>query len=212
LDDYACYIEALILMQEITGDQAYLHKAKNYTAYVFEHFSDEEDNLFYYTGVSQKDIILRKTEVYDGATPSANAVMAGNLFYLALIFDEPGYRRRAEKMLRSLYPAIEKYPGSFGFWAGIYLREAAGVVEIAVTGTSTGSILKEILQEFIPNKALQSTGSGKPEAMPLLENKATGDKPAIYVCRNYSCLAPVFTVKEMAGLIKNHPNSRETPQ
>lgn len=212
LDDYACYIEALIHMQEITGDQAYLHKAHSYTNYVFQHFSDEEDNLFYYTGVAQKDIILRKTEVYDGATPSANAVMAGNLFYLALVFNEPDRHERAEKMLRSLFPAMEKYPGSFGFWAGIYLRQAAGIAEIAVTGTSTGPILKEILQEFIPNKVLQSTGNGAPEVMPLLENKTVGAKPAIYVCRNYSCLAPVFTVEELAGLVKNHLNSRETSQ
>lgn len=205
LDDYACYIEALIHLQEITGDQEYLRKAGNYTVYVFTHFSDGNDNLFYYTGAGQQDIILRKTEVYDGATPSANAVMTQNLFYLALALNEPGYRQRAEKMLRSLYPAMEKYPGSFGCWAGIYLRQSAGIAEIAVTGISTGALLQEILQEFIPNKVLQSTGSGEPESMPLLENKPVGDKPAIYVCRNYSCLAPVFTTGELAGLLKNHP-------
>lgn len=203
LDDYAFYIDALIHLQEITGDQEYLAKARLYTGHVEENFSDEEANLFYYTGSAQKDIILRKTEVYDGATPSANGVMAGNLFYLALVFDEQNWRERAEKMLRSLYPATEKYPGSFAFWAGIYLRQAAGIEEIALAGISVDAILREILHKFIPNRVLQSTGRGEPEAMPLLQNKPVTARTSIYVCRNYSCFAPVFTAEELDALLKS---------
>ena len=203
LDDYAFYIEGLIHLQEITGDQQYLLKAKEYTGYVISRFSDEEDALFYYTGQGQEDVIVRKTEVYDGATPSANAVMAGNLFYLSVVFDEQDWKKRAEKMLGFMYIAIEKYPGSFAYWAKIFNKQAAGILEIAVTGTDTSTVLKEILQEFIPNKLLQSTTTSSTDYLPLLKNKSLTKLPHIYVCSNYSCMAPVFSLAELREIIKN---------
>lgn len=204
LDDYAYYTRSLIHLQEITGNQQYLLMARQCLGQVLEHFSDEEGNLFYYSPAGQEDIIVRKTEVYDGATPSANAVMADNLLYLGIVFNEPGWNNRAEKMLHSLYAAVEKYPGSFAVWAGIYLRQAAGVIEIALTGSAIQPVLKEILNEFIPNKLLQSSGDVPAETMPLLEGRPLTGTPAIYVCRHYSCLAPVFTVAEMMKTIKKN--------
>ncbi|MBC7935200.1 MAG: thioredoxin domain-containing protein [Rhizobacter sp.] len=206
LDDYAFYIEGLIRLQEITGNQQYLITARAYTTYVTAQFSDEAENLFYYTGQLQEDVIVRKTEVYDGATPSANAVMANNLFYLSLVFDMPAWKERAAHMLSSMYVAMEKYPGSFACWAGIYGRQTAGMIEIALMGKHVEPVLKQILHQFIPNKLLQSSVEGPVEEMPLLQNKLMEERPGIYVCRNYSCMAPVFTVEELADIIKNELN------
>ena len=50
--------------------------AKQYTLYVIENFSDDENVFFYFTHRDQKDVIIRKKEIYDGATPSGNSVMA----------------------------------------------------------------------------------------------------------------------------------------
>ncbi|RYY65975.1 MAG: thioredoxin domain-containing protein [Chitinophagaceae bacterium] len=204
LDDYAYYIQALINLQEITGDQEYLQQAKEYATYVSDNFSDEDGNLFYYSSKIQTDVIVRKTEVYDGATPSANAVMANNLFYLSLVFDEQLWWKRAEKMLLSMFNGIEKYPGSFGVWAGTYLKQTAVPVEIILTGKDTRKELDAVLQEFIPNKLLLSS-SREREGMPLLANKAFGDRTHMYVCRNYSCLAPVFTTAQLMDAIKKKP-------
>ena len=41
---------------------------------------------FFFTHKNQQDIILRKKEVYDGATPSGNSIMAENLYYLVSNF------------------------------------------------------------------------------------------------------------------------------
>lgn len=202
LDDYAYYIQALIQLQEITGDQEYLFKARVYTAFVMDHFTDEAGNLFYYTGREQTDIIIRKTEVYDGATPSANAVMAHNLFYLAFVFDKAGWKERAEKMLGFMYIAIEKYPGSFAYWGCVYNSQAAGIWEIALTGHSVSPVLKEILQEFIPNKVLQSAAATASDSLPLLKNKSMEARTHIYVCRDYTCQAPVFSLADFRTIIK----------
>jgi uncharacterized protein len=72
LDDHANFIDAAIHLQEITGDFKYLDFAKTLTFSVFEKFEDFESNFFFFTAVKQADVIMRKIELYDGATPSAN--------------------------------------------------------------------------------------------------------------------------------------------
>ncbi|RYY50667.1 MAG: thioredoxin domain-containing protein [Chitinophagaceae bacterium] len=205
LDDYAYYIQALIQLHEITGDASYLRLAERYLEFVLSNFSDDDDLLFYYTSKNQTDVIVRKTEVYDGATPSANAVMAHNLFYAGLVFNRAEWTARAGKMLLTMYNAIEKYPGSFANWAGVYLTQSAGVWEIALTGLNYEARLKEVLAEFLPNKLLQSSRGGDLEEFPLLAFKEITDETRIYVCRNYSCKAPVFSIAELRDIIKNKP-------
>ncbi len=61
-------IEAYIQLQEITGDVSYLIRAKELADWVIDNFSEEETGYFYYTHSAQDDVIVRKREVYDGAT------------------------------------------------------------------------------------------------------------------------------------------------
>src|SRR5579871_1270921 len=63
LDDYAFVVSALIQLQEITSDSAYLLKAKEFTEYVIENFSANDDIQFFYTHKKQNDIIIRKKEI-----------------------------------------------------------------------------------------------------------------------------------------------------
>ena len=80
LDDYAYLAEAYIQLQEVTGKADYLLSAKKIVDKVILDFSDEETDFFWFTGSEQKDVIVRKKEVYDGAVPSGNAVMAAKSF------------------------------------------------------------------------------------------------------------------------------------
>jgi uncharacterized protein YyaL (SSP411 family) len=84
LDDLAAMIQAYLQLATVTGNVRFLHNAKTLALYVMENFSDEEGRLFYFTGLQQEDVIVRKKEVYDGAVPSGNALMAENLFLLSV--------------------------------------------------------------------------------------------------------------------------------
>lgn len=122
LEDYACLVQALIHLQEITGQQEYLEKASDIVQYVIEHFSDEEGRLFYFTHRGQADVVVRKKEVYDGATPSANSLMAENLLYLSFIDERREWRERAENMVAGLLEVVKAHPTSFGVWANLLLK------------------------------------------------------------------------------------------
>ncbi|HTE07749.1 MAG TPA: thioredoxin domain-containing protein [Flavitalea sp.] len=190
LDDYAQLIEALIHLQEITGDQTYLRKVKSLVKSVIEQFSEEESSYFYFTNQQQEDVILRKKELYDGATPSGNSLMAWNLAYAGILFDNQEWKERAVNMCTGLREVIRKYPGSFGVWASVMQGLSMGIPEIALTGSSAGAIHKELLRIFIPFRVIQSSPSEAPD-FPLLAGKSFSTTPMIYLCKDYSCQSPV---------------------
>jgi len=203
LDDYAFLIQACIHLQEVTGNSEYLVSAKKITGKVIDAFADTETDFFWFTNAEQKDIVARKKEVYDGAVPSGNAVMALNLLYLSIVFDIGEWRIKAETMLKSLGKGIISYPTSFGVWALGLQQISTGINEIALTGPTSMNLLSAVNKLYIPNKIIQ-TAITPADEFPLLKGKLIGkNKNLIYLCRNYSCKQPVETVEEIILLLKN---------
>ena len=195
LDDYAYLIQAFIHLQEITGNENYLLQAQAITETVITHFTEPETGFFYYTHAEQTDVILRKKEVYDGATPSGNAVMALNLHYLSIVFDKKEWDLQASKTINSLKSAIIKHPSSFGVWASLMQILQVGTIEIAILGIESKNNLLPVLNKYIPNKIIQSSVNNS-NIFPLLCKKQTGVDLAFYSCKNYTCKAPFFDIKD----------------
>jgi uncharacterized protein YyaL (SSP411 family) len=124
VDDHAFLADAYLNLQEVTGEQTYLEKASKLVEHVIDRFSDEDDIFFFYTESDRSDVIVRKKEVYDGALPSSNAVMADVLLKLGKLHDNREWINRSAKMLFSLKKAILGYPSSFGYWACTLIRFA----------------------------------------------------------------------------------------
>ncbi len=201
LDDYSYYAEACLHLQEITADEKYLHKAKKITEYIFENFYDKKTGFFFFTEESQEDIVVRKIEIYDGATPSANAVMAKNLLYLSLVFDKREWHQKALFMIDSLKNIIIKHPGSFGIWAATAMNIAAGINEIAIIGKHVTPALKNVLLQYLPNKVLQANFNIS--NMPLLIDRPILQELSIYLCRNFACTPALNSVNELLNEIQS---------
>ena len=196
LDDYAFLIQALIQLQEVTGNTDYLEKAKKITEHVIENFNDASTHFFFYTNKKQQDIVVRKKEVYDGAQPSGNAVMADNLHRLGLYFDKSDWREKGIAMVSSLGNAITRHPTSFGIWACLMQEITAGTNEIAVVTDEPQEVLVQVLKEYIPHKIIMS-GKGESNSFPLLSGKERGPATAIFLCRNYACDKPFASVTDL---------------
>ena len=195
LDDYAYLIQACIFLQEITFDERYLLEAKAIATYVIGHFEDNETGMFYYTRQDQGDVLIRKTEIYDGAVPSGNSVMAENLIYLSVIFNNPTWSEKGNNMINRLKEVIGKYPTSFGVWAAIILKQTIGIHEIVITGNDINSTRAGILDIYLPNKVFQ--GGDAPRNFPLLMGKNYEEKTWIYLCKQYECGLPVSSIIEL---------------
>ena len=187
LDDLAYLIQAYIFLQEITGDGNYLLKAKTLLEQVNREFGEEETGYYFYTKEGQTDVIVRKKEVYDGATPSGNAIMAFNLQYLGRVFDQKNWLQRVQQITGSLSQAIVKYPTSFGVWALVIQGEVIGWKEVALMGEGATQYLAKVLEKYSPYKILQS-GETKTEDFPLLAGKMPKNGGVLlYVCQNFTC-------------------------
>jgi uncharacterized protein YyaL (SSP411 family) len=200
LDDYSYLIAALLQLSQVTGDTQWLDKAAAFTEVVLQGFSDTGTPLFYFTHASQTDVLIRKKEVYDGATPSGNAVMALNLFQLAILLDKPAWQERAETMLVAMGGIALKYPTSFGVWLQLVLQIIYGTEEIAVVGENWEAHLKNVLYLYLPHKIVMAAAEGS-EAFPLLRGKEGGGQTLYYLCKNYACQRPVASLNELKDLI-----------
>lgn len=200
LDDYAFLIQALIQLQEVTGNTDWLTRAIKIAEYVIENFKDDETDFFFFTGKSQRDIIIRKKEVYDGAQPSGNAVMADNLYRLGLYFDKPDWRDQAFRMIGSLGNAIVRYPTSFGVWACLMQEIANGTNEIALISNEPQDVLLQVLKRYIPHRIIM-TSDEPSNSFPLLSGKEKKGENTIYLCRNYACEKPVNSIEALVDLI-----------
>ncbi|MFZ4770664.1 MAG: thioredoxin domain-containing protein [Ferruginibacter sp.] len=196
LEDYAYFIDACLELYECSFDAHYIQVAKQYATYVEKHFSDETELFFYFTHQLQENLIVRKKEVYDGATPSGNAIMAKNLFKLGILLDRKDWMIRSERMLEAMSAAVIKYPSSFGIWSTLLLYKAYGMHEIAIVGPNYKSHTTALTQFYIPNKIIMASKSAN-EYYPLLQHRGVDELTAIYLCSNYACFAPVFSVDNL---------------
>ncbi|HXB91000.1 MAG TPA: thioredoxin domain-containing protein [Puia sp.] len=202
LDDYSYLIASLIDLQEVTGDPAYLLEAKTILEFVCENFTEGNTDFFFFTHQEQPDLIVRKKEVYDGATPSGNSMMAFNLLYLSVIFDRPEWGDRARRMAAALHRPVTGYPGSFGIWATLYMAVTYTIPEVVITGKRPENARKEFLKQFIPYRVFQSASEENTQ-FPLLLDKSAEDVPRIFLCKNYACQLPVNEVTTLVRLLEN---------
>ncbi len=193
LDDYANLIAALIEVYQITFDLSWLDKAHTLTDFVIAHFFDKASKLFYFTSIKQEDVLLRRKEVYDNATPSGNSTMIHNLLRLRILLDRSDYQTIAVDMLLAMRDAVERYAPSFARWAVGLTYLVYPMQEIAVVGSEAYKMAKALQQLYLPNKVLMAALESD-DRYPLLAGKNASSETNIYICKDYTCQMPVQSV------------------
>lgn len=189
LEDYATVIEAFLTLYENTLDIKWLNSSRNLANYAFDHFFDEQSNLFFFTSNEDPSLISRSIEYRDNVIPASNSIMAKNLFRLSHYFDNDHFTKTAITMLNNVKPEMQEYPSSFSNWYDLMLNYTNPFYEVAVVGTDAKSQIEELNKNYLPNKLI--IGSTGDSDMPLLESRFNPDETLIYVCVNKSCKLPV---------------------
>ena len=110
LDDYAFFVQALIDLYETTGDEQRLSLAIKLTERQIQHFWDEKNGGFFETTGSDRSLLVRMKEQYDGAEPTGNSVAVSNLIRLARAVDRPAWEDMARAALEAFSPWLSKQP------------------------------------------------------------------------------------------------------
>ena len=99
LDDYAFLTLGLIELYESSFEVTYLKRAINLNSELIKLFADIETGGFFIYGNDGENLIARPKEVYDGAMPSGNSVVAYNLIKLARLSGDIELEEMAEKQM-----------------------------------------------------------------------------------------------------------------
>ncbi|MEY4107494.1 MAG: hypothetical protein RL181_1836 [Bacteroidota bacterium] len=210
LDDYANLVEALFEVYAITLNPFYLRHAQAILPYILTQFSEEGSALFYFAPATRQDLVVRKKELLDSATPSGNAVLLRVLRRAAVYFGQRGYAERAQNMLQEMRGGILRFPGSFACWASTLLQYSDPAYEVAITGPQAGSFASQLHRHFLPNAVLMASEQPTLE-FPLLAGKGFNNRTCLYVCSDFSCQAPVQTPRQALDMLLplRHKNAHE---
>ncbi|MEE2616882.1 MAG: thioredoxin domain-containing protein [Bacteroidota bacterium] len=200
LEDYAASIQAFLNLYENTLDEKWLNTSNDLMKYTYKNFFNAETNMFYFTSKLDDKLISRTVEFRDNVIPSSNSIMANNLFKLSHYFDNKKYLNSSQQMVNNIKDQIELYPGSFSNWMNLILNINKNFYEIAVVGNKAIEKIKELNENYLPNKII--IGSLESNPLPLLKNRFVEGETYIYVCVNKACKMPVKTVKEALKLIE----------
>ncbi len=196
LDDYAFTIQALVDLYETDFDPHWLREALALDTVLRDRFEDPEGGYFT-TASDHEKLIARLKGPHDGALPSGNGVQALNLLRLAELTGRRDLAERAERTIRSLGGLVNRFPQAFSTLLLAVDWLAVGPREIVLCGdpaaASQQAMLRTIRTTFVPQRVVALAGPGADEDLvPLLRGKDAGPRGArAYVCRNWSCRAPV---------------------
>jgi uncharacterized protein YyaL (SSP411 family) len=211
LDDYACMIAALLDLYEASFEPRWLDAAREWNDLVLREFSNA-DGGFAYTGVRHESLITSARSLLDNATPAGSSVQTANLLRLAMLTADDRLRERAERNLQALAPLLEQYAGAMGEMLGALDLYHGPACEVAVAGqgAATEPLVRAVFAPFFPNKVVAGwPAEGTPADVSLLRDRPlVGGKPAVYVCRHYTCRAPVVTPDETRAAILGSADNR----
>lgn len=210
LDDYACYILALLELYRVTFRAEYLSRAAAWANTMLEQFFDRENGGCYLYAKDGEQLIVRTKETYDGALPSGNSAAARVLHQLSQITGEIKWQEALEKQLQFLAGAMEEYPSgnSFALLTMMDVFYPARELVCTLSG-SFDAQRKENL--FARLGCLAETVPGLSVVVKTEENERelgrlapyTGDYPVpeegaqFYLCAGSQCMPPVPELSEL---------------
>jgi uncharacterized protein YyaL (SSP411 family) len=200
LEDYSFMIRAALGLYQNTGNVDYLEQADELTENAIKNFETTKNPFFTYTKnpVMFSEII----SVNDNVIPSANAIMAENLWTLGHLLEKKKYSAKAKKMLDVMTSYFNEGRGSdYSQWAQLITKEAFSYKEVVIVGPEAQNVNQEIQQNYLPNVLFQI--SNKPRELPLLKDRFFKKETLIYVCENKVCLRPSETVVDALKQINN---------
>ncbi|MBL7472006.1 thioredoxin domain-containing protein [Robertkochia sediminum] len=202
LEDYAFLIEAYINLYQAGCGDAYLLKARGFTNYVIDNFYDPENGMFRFTSIRTTQLVSTPIEKSDNVTPASNSAMAHNLFLLAALFGNTGYRNICDEMLRRMKGDLSAYAYSHANWLSLALRYTHPFYEVAISGSNAVQEARKLQTDYLPNVLVAP--AEQPGNIPLLRDRHQSGKTLFYVCRDRQCNLPVNNLEACKAQLGPH--------
>ena len=214
LEDYAGLANALVTLYESQFDERWIDEAIHLADQVLARFADRQGGGFYTAAEDHGSLLVRKKDMVDSSVPSGGGLAAAALVRLGRLCGRSDYLAAAEAALRASGPLIQRMPlgaGQLLLVADLYLGPSP---EIVLVGSDDAEENAEVLlaleRLYLPGRvvAFRSAASGgdhrSPALMGLFADRTPVDgEPALYVCENSTCRAPVHGTKAVLAALSD---------
>jgi uncharacterized protein YyaL (SSP411 family) len=211
LDDHAYLIAALIDSYEALFNPEYLEWAKELLEFTNQNFWDDKNAGYFYTAPDQKNLIYRMKDDNDQSIPSGTAVMAMNNLRFYSLSEDATLVEKTERIFKKYADKFESNPYGFSSYLlalDFYLQKPQEIVIISQKGKSAIEYYESIFNNYFPNKIVVSMPQYTNLQIftaSLLQGKEPIDgKTTVYVCHNFSCSQPIFSIEEFESYLNRN--------
>jgi uncharacterized protein YyaL (SSP411 family) len=209
LDDYAFLAWAALELYQSTFEADYLQQAEQLMEQVLTRFTRTAGG-FYLTPQDGEALLFRPFDQYDGAMPSGNSVAALCLTRLAALSGETRWQEAAEQQLQAYSKMFNQRPSAASFALLALLQQSFPSQEllcIMPDDESAGLLSLEWGQHFQPQTSIITKTPQQAELLaqiaPYTASYPAAEKPTFYLCKNYSCAAPVHDFAEVISRLES---------
>jgi uncharacterized protein YyaL (SSP411 family) len=206
LDDYACVIDGLVSLYQVSGVESWIDEAYSCIEIVDRHFKDEAGGAYFFAPDDHETLITRHKDLHDSAVPSGNAKLATALMRMGKLCGRANLVSTARDIVESNLGLIEQSPQAAGQMMIALDMDLGPFKEIAIVGEgdSLQSVLQSLHSKYIPNyvvahRASAESDEGSTRLNPLfIGRQPNPDAAAIYICEKFSCSAPIHASEASA--------------
>ena len=210
LEDYAYLAEGLIDLYEAGGQMKHLERAQKLANQMVSLFSDSDGGAFYSTAHDQEELLIRKKENQDSATPSDNAVAANVFARLGQHLHEEAFKEAAISIIEGLGEDIIKMPQIFCKTlqaVDFLLSEPLEVVFCGPRNSELGLELKQTVSAtFAPHRVIAHQEEGSTH--PLLQGRETIQTETVLICHNFTCNEPASSVEQLENQLRERLDNK----
>ena len=209
-EDYAFLIQGLLDLYEADFDVRWLQWAGELQVQMNALFADTKGGYFS-TEEGAPDILFRLKDDHDGAEPSANSVASMNLARLGRIFNRKEFQNSAARIIGMFHLTLDRMAVALPQMLAALDATITEPVQMIVVGRledpATAEFLRVIRSRYLPNKVVlladgQEGQKWLGQHIAAIQQMAPANgKPAVYVCRNFTCELPVTDPQELASLL-----------
>ena len=210
-DDYAFVIHGLLDLYEASFDIEWLKFAIELQETQDRLFFDGKNGGYFSTSGKDESVVLRMKDDNDSAEPAASSVAAHNLLRLAQIRDKKQWEERAEKTISAFRTTLSRFPSAMPQILVALDFSSRKPRQIVIAGKKdapeTKALLSEVHRHFLPTTILLVADGAEGqkylgEDLEAIHGMSMVDeKPAAYVCENFTCKAPVIDSDQLAKLL-----------
>ena len=189
--DYAWLVDCFTRLSELTGRAIWTERAVTVADSLLTLFHDDDGGGFFTTGHDAEALIVRTKDIFDGATPSANAVAALALGRLGSLTGMERFTETAREVVTLFGDLLTRHPTAFAHTVLTASFLVEGFTEVVITGDRP-DLVDVVRERWMPGAVL---AWGEPTTSPLWEDRAAD---LAFVCRNYSCRLPAGDADTLA--------------